>query len=227
MFIVCICTTKKLWNCAFTLNRLLAAPCLNEYILKRVYLYHFTAVTCSQAVYPYVMEWEVEKILQLFSQDCRCKWQTNKQWACHDAVRPGVVVVGLCPGLGSQDPSYCPARSRASGGTRTAPALGIRHLPGHRPRYLRDHSPLQSPTDKGTATILSMETYPDMLPIGYSWKTITSMKYLQFLTFRGISKHALLQPSHKYFAPPFPLCNVDKLFRTFKYVFQFVFMKNV
>lgn len=139
----------------------------------------------------------------------------------------GVVLVGALPQAGQPGLTLLPSQERAPGGIGTAPALVIRLLPGHRPRDLRDHSPLQSPMDKGTATILSMETYPDILPIGYSWKTITSMEYLQFLKFRIISKNALLQPSHKYFAPPFPLCNTEKLFRTFKYAFQFVFMQNV
>lgn len=132
----------------------------------------------------------------------------------------GVVVVGTLPQARQPGHILLP---RAPGGTGTAPAPGIRHLPGHGPRDLSDHSPLKSPMEKGTATILSVETDHKILPREYSWKTIASTKYLQFLKFRGISKHALLQPSHKYAAPLFPLYNVEKVFGTF--VFQFVFMR--
>lgn len=218
---------KIMWNCAFAmLNRLWDVPCLNERIFKRVSLNHFIVVTSSQAVYPYIMEWEVEKILQLLSQDCRCKWQTNDQWVCHDeAGAGGGSGGGSAPGQAAR---AHPAAQPGAGhqGARDSP--GPRHQAPPWARTKRFKRSL-SPTEpyKGTATILNMETYPDILPIGYSWKTIASMKYLLVLKFRRISKHVLLQPSHKYFLPPFPLCNVEKLFRIFKYFFQFVSMNNV
>lgn len=111
--------TKIMWNCAFAmLNRLWDVPCLNEHIFKRVYLNHFIVVTCSQAVYPYIMEWEVEKILQLLSQDCRCKWQTNKQWVCHDAA-----------GAGGSGGSFGPGQA-ARAHPAAQPGAGLQGAPG-------------------------------------------------------------------------------------------------
>lgn len=138
---------KIMWNCAFAvLNRLWDVPCLNERIFKRVSLNHFIVITSSQAVYPYIMEWEVEKILQLLSQDCRCKWQTNDQWVCHDAAGAGGGSGGgSAPGQAAE-PILLLSQEQGTRGHGTALAPGIRHLPEHGPRDLKDHSPLQSPT---------------------------------------------------------------------------------
>lgn len=58
----------------------------------------------------------------------------------------GVAVVGALPRARQPEPILLLSQEQGTRGHGPALAPGIRHLPEHGPRDLKDHSPLQSPT---------------------------------------------------------------------------------
>ena len=121
-----------------------------------------------------------------------------------------------------------PARSQAVGGTGAAPARGIRHLPGDGPRALGERSSQWALWAREQQLSQAWRHTLKFSLSNVTEKSFHSYKYSSFFKFRGTNKHALLQPSYKYFAPLSPLLhNVENMFGTLKDVFQFGFVRNV